>query len=280
MTTWLEHHIKCSTLWSWKRNYQSVAVVLVLGRPSVKHTLKRRMKVEVKVVEFLRITFFVSSPPLQLSGCLLLCSNGFPVWFGSGWGWAEGFIDNISLPAYEGESLSVLMVHVVVGSFSAAHDTFARPHKVNPWLRAITEDDFIVNFRLTSLRLLLHIKDVAENQLFKVDYMKPHRPTIPSTNPKKYCPHSVHLSLRLRTMRLIKSNPIPCVAFLPSPEIRQIYGPSQRKVLAKVPRWKYRALFARLEVRAFSVYVAEWIEFERLQCAAKSMLSFPEGNPT
>lgn len=80
-------------------NYQPVAVVLVLGHWSVKYTLKRMMglnKVKVswekkvfslKVVEFLKIAGFS-----QLSGCLLLCSNGFPVSFGSGWGSALGFM--------------------------------------------------------------------------------------------------------------------------------------------------------------------------------------------
>lgn len=97
----------------------------------------------LKVVEFLEITGF--PPPSQFSwpglACLLLCGNGLPVWFGSGWRRALGFIDNILLRAYERDSLSVFIAHFVVGSFSGTHDKFAGLYTVNPWLRGLKDDD-------------------------------------------------------------------------------------------------------------------------------------------
>lgn len=140
-------------------NYQSVAVALVLGRWSVKYTLKRMMglnKVKVSWGIFSQSCWisgfflFIYSIFLPLSALLALCTvspcsvvNGSPVWFGSGRRWALGFTDNILLPAHERESPSVFIAHFVVGSFSGAHDKFARLYPVNPWLRVLKDDDAV-----------------------------------------------------------------------------------------------------------------------------------------
>lgn len=238
-------------------NYQLVAVTLVLGHWSVKYTLKRMMRLN-KVKVSREIKYFLlklltlskqHSLPSHLSwpslACLSLCGNGFPVWFGSGRRWALGFVDNILLPACGSEFLSVFIAHFVVGSCSGMHDKFARLYAVNSWLTGLKADDcmlwgclslyfrfdfiglvrslyYWINFRLT-VQVYFIEEDICTNvwqhEAWACETVQS-KTKIPSTPPKNI----VNLSLRWRTIQLIKSQPVHCVPHLQCPEIRQIYG--------------------------------------------------------
>lgn len=156
-------------------------------------------------------------------------------------------IHSILLPAYEKDFLPVFIGHFVIGSFSGTHDKFFQGYAVKPRLNSLKEDEcmlcgprlyFSVDF-IGLVRLLYYLNfkltnravDISWRVIFPKIALFYNMPfelvnrTIHSTfSQKRYCSHSVHLSLRLRTIQLIKSNPIHCVLHLRCPEIRQIYG--------------------------------------------------------